>query len=74
MCNLSRVVMERGMEKGIEKGIQKGIQKGKAEAEKAMVTAMLREGGIPAEKISGFCSHLTLNDIKKLEAELSMPL
>ena len=28
MCNLSEVVMEKGIEKGIERGIEKGIEKG----------------------------------------------
>jgi Mor family transcriptional regulator len=32
MCNLSQVLIDRGLEEGVEKGVKKGVEKGKVVA------------------------------------------
>jgi len=41
MCNLSEVLVEKGIEKGIEQGIEKGIKQG---IEKGKITARYEDG------------------------------
>ncbi|MBO5373478.1 MAG: hypothetical protein J6A75_12305 [Lachnospiraceae bacterium] len=64
MCNLSDVVLERGLEKGIQKGIQEGLQKGRKEEQKAIAKNMFQKG-IDIEQISILCM-LTPEEVKNI--------
>ena len=61
MCNLSEVVLEKGIEQGIEKGIEKGIEQGIEKGMRQLIQQMLNNGkntkeiaefcGIPIERV-----------------------
>lgn len=44
MCNLSEVLVEKGLEQGIEQGIEKGIAQGIEQGIEAFITDKLEDG------------------------------
>ena len=54
MCNLSEVVLEKGIEQGIEKGIEQGIEKGIEKGMRQLIQQM-RNNGKNTKEIADFC-------------------
>ena len=76
MCNLSALIVEKGIAEGIAKGIAKGIAEGKAkgraegEEVKAIEIAMnLIAGGILSDEQIADATGLPVDEIKKLHPE-----
>ncbi len=57
MCNLSEVLIDKGMEKGIEQGIELGEVAGKVSAR--------FEDGMPIEEIAEK-THISVDEVKKI--------
>ena len=76
MCNLSDVVLEKGLQEGLQKGrqegfeegreegLQKGRQEGRQEGQKAIAKNMFQKG-IDIEQISILCM-LTPEEVRKI--------
>ena len=61
MCNLSEVVLERGIEQGIEQGIERGIEQG----QRQLIEQMIKNGKT-AKEIADFCG-ISIEAIRKIQ-------
>ena len=61
MCNLSEVVLERGIEQGIERGIERGIEQG----QRQLIEQMIKNGKT-AKEIDDFCG-ISIEAIRKIQ-------
>ena len=64
MCNLSEVVLERGIEEGIEQGIKQGIEQG----QRQLIEKMLKKGKT-AEEIADLCD-ISVEIVKEIEESI----
>ena len=67
MCNLSEVVLERGIEEGIEQGIKQGIEQG----QRQLIEKMLKKGKT-AEEIADLCD-ISVEIVKEIEESIREP-
>ena len=65
MCNLSEVVLERGIEQGIERGIEQGIERGIEQGQRQLIYTMLKKGKT-VEEISELCD-ISVDAIRKIQ-------